>query len=163
MFDEYSFPPDAYPNSAEPILETYVYCSRAAASVDDVEVSRIIEYAQRHNAARGITGVLVFGSGIFFQWIEGPPIEVARLIANLHGDARHCDIVPLDRNVEQRERLYPSWEMEQVRAEDIREVLQEALGSAEDEANILALRRILEHLEAGALVSLRTTQSGRDL
>lgn len=154
MFDELGFPGDADLDSAAPTLYTFVYCSRAAEGVDDVEVGRIIESAQRHNLARGITGVLVFGSGVFFQWIEGPAAQMQNLIASLHGDSRHYDIVPLDRSEEKRERLYPNWEMEQVEADDIRAVLQDALGSAEHENNVATLRRILEHLASKPLDSV---------
>jgi Sensors of blue-light using FAD len=151
MFDEPGFPggndldPDAI------MLETFVYCSRAAEGVDAAEVSRLVAFSQSRNIAREITGVLVFGSGVFFQWIEGPPAEVRTLIANLHGDSRHHDIVTLDRSVEVRERLYPHWEMEQVEASDIREVLEDALETAEDQSNIAALHRILGHLASGQL------------
>jgi len=95
--------------------------------------------------------VLVFGSGVFFQWIEGPPAEVQSLIANLHSDTRHYDIVTLDQSVEKRERLYPNWEMERVDADDIRAVLEDALESAEDQNNIAALTRIIAHLDTGPL------------
>ena len=117
MFDEFVFPRGLEmddPSGA--ILETFVYCSRAAEGVDDVEVNRIIELSQGRNVERDITGVLVFGSGVFFQWIEGPPPAVKALIKRLNGDPRHYDIVPLDRSVEKRERLYPNWEMERVRS-----------------------------------------------
>ena len=154
MFDEYGFPGVADVDHAAPILETFVYCSRAAQQVDDVEVGRIIEWSQRRNVARDITGVMVFGSGVFFQWVEGPPAEVEKLIASLHGDPRHHDIVPLDRSVEKRARLYPNWEMELVGADDIRAVLEDALESAEDENNIAALKRILAHLDSGPLDSI---------
>ena len=154
MFDEFRFPRDPDVDYAAPVLGSFVYCSRAAEGVDDVEVDRIIEQSQRRNVERDITGVLVFGSGVFFQWIEGPPVEVENLIASLHGDPRHYDIVPLDRSVEKRERLYPNWEMERVGADDIREVLQDALGSADDENNIAALGRILKHLDLGPLDTL---------
>ena len=154
MFDEYGFPGVADVDHAAPILETFVYCSIAAQQVDDVEVGRIIEWSQRRNVARDITGVMVFGSGVFFQWVEGPPAEVEKLIASLHGDPRHHDIVPLDRSVEKRARLYPNWEMELVGADDIRAVLEDALESAEDENNIAALKRILAHLDSGPLDSI---------
>ena len=154
MFDEYGFPREADMDFAEPLLAMFVYCSRAAENVDDSEVDHIIKHSQRRNVARDITGVLVFGSGIFFQWIEGPPAQVEKLITSLNGDPRHYDIVPLDRSVEKRERLYPNWEMERVGADDIREVLQEALESAEDENNIAALRRILQHLDSGSLETI---------
>jgi hypothetical protein len=86
---------------------------------------------------------------------------VENLIASLHGDPRHHDIVALDRSVEKRARLYPNWEMELVGADDIRAVLQEALGSTEDENNIAALRRILEHLESGSVDTLHPSATKR--
>jgi hypothetical protein len=161
MFDEFGFPRDADSDYAAPILGTFVYCSRAAEGVDRAEVGRIIECSQRRNLARDITGVLVFGSGVFFQWIEGPPAQVENLIASLHGDSRHHDIVTLDRGVERRERLYPNWEMELVGADDIRAVLQDALESAEDENNIAALRRILDHLDSGPVNTLHASATKR--
>jgi len=151
MFDEIGFPRGPDLDYAAPILGSFVYCSRAAEGVDDDEVDRIVEWSQRRNVERDITGVLVFGSGVFFQWIEGPPVEVEKLIARLNGDPHHYDIVPLDRSVEKRERVYPDWEMERVAADDIRAVLQDALGSAEDVNNIAALKRILKHLDSGPL------------
>lgn len=154
MFDEFGFPADADFDYAAPLLATFVYCSRAAQGVDEVEVGRMVDLSQRRNVAREITGVLVFGSGVFFQWIEGPPAEVDTLIENLHNDPRHYDIVTLDRSVEKRERLYPNWEMERVGADDIRTVLKEALDSAEDENNIAALTRIVRHLDSGSLETL---------
>ena len=154
MFDEIGFPRGPDVDHDAQILDTFVYCSRAAAGVDDAEVDRIIEWSQRSNVERQITGVLVFGSGVFFQWIEGPPAEVSTLIKCLHGDPRHYDIVPLDRSVERRERLYPNWEMERVGADDIRAVLEDALDSAEDANNIATLKRILKHLDQGPLGTL---------
>ena len=154
MFDEFGFPGGADLDDAAPMLYTFVYCSRAAEGIDDVEVGRIVEAAQRRNLARGITGVLVFGSGVFFQWIEGPAAQMQNLIASLNGDPRHYDVVALDQSEEKRERLYPNWEMERVEADDIRAVLQDALGTAEDANNVAALKRILEHLNSGPLRSL---------
>ena len=154
MYDEPGFPRGTEPEDSGIVLETFVYCSRASEGVGDVEVDRIIEFSQRQNAARGITGVLVFGSGIFFQWVEGPPTEVRKLIVSLHGDSRHFDIVELDRSVDTRERLYPAWEMEPVEAEDIREVLQDALQSTDDALNVATLKRILEHLDSAPMASL---------
>ena len=152
MFDEIGFPRGAELDDAGlPALYHFVYCSRAADNVDDLEVGRIVEWSQRHNLTRGITGMLAFGSGVFFQWIEGPAAEVKKLIASLHGDSRHYDIVSLEQSEEKRERLYPNWGMEKVEAEDIRSVLEDALESNEDENNIATLKRILDQLTSGAL------------
>jgi hypothetical protein len=79
---------------------------------------------------------------------------VRKLMASLHGDPRHYDIVALDQSEEKRERLYPNWQMERVGADDIRAVLEDALESAEDESNIAALKRVLDHLATRALDTL---------
>lgn len=154
MFDEFGIPGGADLDEAAPTLYTFVYCSRAADGVDDAEVGRIVDSAQRRNLARGITGVLVFGSGVFFQWIEGPAAQIKGLIESLYRDPRHYDVVSLDWSEEKRERLYPNWDMERVGADDIRAVLQDALESAEDENNVAALRRILAHLASKPLDTL---------
>ena len=154
MFDEFGFPRGADLDDDAPTLCTFVYCSRAAEGVDNTEVGRIVESAQHRNLARGITGVLVFGSGVFFQLIEGPPAKIKKLSASLYRDPRHFDVVSLDWSEERRERLYPNWEMERVEADDIRTVLNDALETSEDETNVAALRRILEHLMSGPLSAL---------
>jgi Sensors of blue-light using FAD len=136
---------------AFPLLFNMVYCSRATAGVDDAAVARIIETARRWNPAQGITGLLVFGGGIFFQWLEGPRDNVTQLMANLKSDPRHERIVLLSSTEEVRERLFPDWDMELVTGADIRDVLLDALGDAKDESNTAALRLLLEQLDSGQL------------
>jgi len=132
---------------ALPPLYNLVYCSRAAPGVDDAAVARILESSRRNNPRHGITGLLVFGSGIFFQWLEGPRDSVTRLMGHLLGDARHDTIVRLSENEEPRERVFPDWDMELVDGADIRDVLTDALDEADSEQNIAALRQLLEELD----------------
>jgi hypothetical protein len=94
---------------------------------------------------------LVFGSGIFFQWLEGPRDRVTQLMNNIKRDARHDTIVPLSESEEVRERLFPDWAMELVTTEDIRTVLEDALSTAEDEKNVQALRLLVQQLDSSAL------------
>jgi hypothetical protein len=137
-----------------PLLYNVVYCSSATASVDAAAVDAIIAYARQHNPRHGITGLLVFGSGVFFQWLEGPMDNVRQLLANLRKDPRHESIVLLDESQEVRERLFPDWDMELVEAPQIRDVLEDALESAQDAGNVQALRRMLAQLDSGALRTL---------
>lgn len=106
----------------------------------------MVWWYQRRNVDRDITEVLVFGSGVFFQWIEGPPAHVKDPIASRHSDPRHYDMASLDQSVEKRERLYPNGQMELVGPNDILVVLQDGLEAAENENNIAALKRILAHV-----------------
>lgn len=139
--------------SALPPLYNLVYCSRAAPGVDDAAVARILATSRRNNPRQGITGLLVFGSGIFFQWLEGPRDSVTRLMEHLLRDARHDTIVRLSESEEPRERVFPDWDMELVDSADIRDVLTDALDEAEDAQNIAALRGLLEQLDTRQLGS----------
>ena len=139
---------------AFPPLYNVVYCSRATVGVGDADVDNIIATARRQNAEPGITGMLVFGSGIFFQWLEGPRHNVLALMALLRTDRRHENIVQLSEVEEVRERLFPDWDMELVTSDHIRDVLEDALASADDPRNAHALGQLLAQLDAGELSRL---------
>lgn len=139
------------PGHNPPLLYNLVYCSRASDGVDDDAVNQIIETSRRCNPARSITGLLVFGSGIFFQWLEGPRDSVLALLALLKKDPRHHTVVLLTSGEEVRERLFPDWDMELVTADAVRDVLVDALDSAQDPQNAESLRELLQQLDAGLL------------
>lgn len=139
---------------AFPVLYNLVYCSRATAGVDDAAVQRILASAHRRNPELGITGMLVFGGGVFFQWLEGARHNVLSLMDLLRADRRHESIVVLSEAEEVRERLFPDWDMELVTGEHIREVLQDALDSASDPKSAQALQQLLAQLDAGPLRAL---------
>jgi hypothetical protein len=155
MSDGVEQPNDELPSdSGLSLIYDLVYCSRATAGIDDDAVARIIEAAQRDNPRQGITGLLVFGGGIFFQWLEGPRERVTALMVRLRNDPRHNSIVQLSDSEEVRERLFPDWDMELVDTDDIRNVLEDALSTAEDPNNIRTLQALLEELDDGELASL---------
>ena len=132
---------------ATPLLYHVAYCSRAAEGVGDAEVAAIVASAKRWNPAHGVTGMLVFGSGVFFQWLEGPRVAVQRLMTMLRTDPRHHDVVALSESEEERDRLFPDWDMELVGPDHIRDVLADALESAEDADSIQVLTQLLEQLD----------------
>ena len=88
----------------------------------------------------------MFGSGVFFQWIEGPKAEVLDLVTLIEADRRHEMMVILSTDEEVRERIFPTWDMELVGTEDIQEVLQDALQTAQDEKSVDALQLMLDKL-----------------
>jgi hypothetical protein len=134
----------------EQLLYNVVYCSRASAGVDSADVDAIVATARRLNPALGITGILVFGSDVFFQWLEGPKTAVLDLMKRIETDRRHETIVVLNTGEEMRERVFPNWDMELVGVEDIQEVLLDALETVEDNKSIEALQLLLDKLEANA-------------
>lgn len=131
-----------------PLLYNMVYCSRAAADVDAAAVDRIVASAHRNNPRLNITGMLVFGEGIFFQWLEGPRASITGLMEQLRRDVRHSDLIVISEIEESRERLFPDWDMELVEAGHIREVLVDTLAVDHEPRNAAALRSLLAQLDA---------------
>ncbi|MGA0955115.1 MAG: BLUF domain-containing protein [Burkholderiaceae bacterium] len=132
------------------LLFNLVYCSRARTGVDGAQVDAIIVTSRRRNPVLGITGLLVFGSGVFFQWIEGPKAEVLGLMKLIEADPRHETVVVLSTSEEVRERVFPTWDMELVGTQDIQEVLKDALETAEDKKSVDALELLLAQCQAQA-------------
>jgi hypothetical protein len=72
----------------------------------------------------------------------------------IRGDGRHDSLVTLSETEEVRERLFPTWDMELVGADDIRGVLEDARSGALDARSAATLSRMLEHLDDGVLSPL---------
>ena len=87
---------------------------------------------------------------MFFQWIEGPKTEVIGLVKLIESDRRHEMMVTLSTDEEVRKRIFPSWDMELVDAENIQEVLQDALETAQDQKIVEALNLMLSKVQGHA-------------
>ena len=125
--EEHEEPDEPGQGDAPPsLLFQVAYCSRAAPNVDAAAVDRLVAAAREHNPRLGITGLLVFGGGIFFQWIEGPRDAVSRLMGRIQDDVRHESVVLLSESEEVRDRVFPFWDMELVAADDIRDAADQA-------------------------------------
>jgi len=132
-------------------IHNIVYCSRAVHDMDKEALEKIIATAKHHNPRFGITGLLVFGSGIFFQWLEGPKDNVSSLFKIISADPRHSNVVLLTKEDEFRERLFPNWDMELVAATDISAVLEDAMNEASDPKQKKALSNMLQELNKNAI------------
>ena len=146
--------PDLYDEpreGSETLLHNVVYCSRITSGLAEADVQAIIATARRYNPAHGVTGLLVYGGDIFFQWLEGPKKSVEQLMHNIRKDKRHNTLVELSVNEEVRERMFPTWDMELVQPDDIREVLQDALRDAKAAVNTKALRELMQRVEEAEL------------
>jgi len=141
---EYDEPAEAL---EEHLLFNLVYASTVSYGVSSADVDDIISASHRNNSLVGITGILVLGSGIFFQWIEGPKEEVMSLVKLIETDRRHELMTVLSTDEEIRERIFPSWDMELVDADHIQEVLQDALKTARDDRSVAALQLLLQKVQ----------------
>ena len=128
-------------------LHNLIYCSLASPGMDPAEIHQIIATAKHHNPRYGITGLLVYGSGIFFQWLEGPKDNVTSLMKIIGDDPRHLNVVVLSEEDEIRDRLFPDWDMELVEAAEIGDVLENALKEASDDKQKQMLAMFLQRLK----------------
>ncbi|HMN57130.1 MAG TPA: BLUF domain-containing protein, partial [Ottowia sp.] len=76
------------------MLVRLLYASRAVDQAPSA-IQAILDSARRHNADSGVTGLLVYGGGVFMQAIEGGRQAVSDLYGTISRDARHKDVALL--------------------------------------------------------------------
>jgi hypothetical protein len=91
-------------------VQTVVYRSRAVAPLSPPDLDHLVTKSQAHNRRDGITGVMLYDDGAFFQWLEGPRDKVGRLMNTISNDRRHTDIEVLNEK-SGRERMFGEWNM----------------------------------------------------
>ena len=137
----------------ETLLFSLAYCSRAVQHLSSADIEAIVSNARIHNSKCRITGWLVYGSGIFFQWLEGEREAVKRLMTSIAADTRHSTIVVLSESEEIRERLFGDWDMELVSAQDIRSVLADALAESTNRRSNEALLTLFKELDSRGVMA----------
>lgn len=87
-----------------------VYMSQATPGLEDADLQGILATARERNPARGVTGLLLYSNGVFFQLLEGPEPILIRLVGSIAGDPRNhsLEMLAIDRDVE---RLFDGWAM----------------------------------------------------
>jgi len=73
-------------------LCSVVYRSRAVSALSDFDLYRLVQTAQARNETESITGLMLYDDGRFYQWLEGPVDNVARIMRLIRTDRRHTDI-----------------------------------------------------------------------
>ncbi|MEM7342179.1 MAG: BLUF domain-containing protein [Actinomycetota bacterium] len=108
---------------SESDLVQCIYTSRLAAGYDDSELERILAKAKANNGPIGVTGMLLYEDGSFFQVLEGPRATVQKLYDKISKDRRHENVVKLiERPVTERD--FGNWTMgvAQVTMADLRDL-----------------------------------------
>ena len=86
------------------------YQSRAVIRPTKDALNRLLDVARKRNQCEGLTGLLVYNRGYFFQWLEGPSDALSRVWDSIQRDGRHCEIKVLREDVLVR-RFFESWDM----------------------------------------------------
>lgn len=87
-----------------------IYYSTARREQTDAELRDLLEVSRRWNSQRDITGLLLYGAGVFFQVLEGTEADVKSLFTKIQTDERHHNILrAAEREV--LERSFGDWAM----------------------------------------------------
>jgi len=97
-----------------------VYVSAGRKLFSDAEIVSLLDVSRRNNRAAGITGLMIYHDGSFFQALEGPEPAVTALYDRICRDTRHHRQMLLWQG-EVAERAFPNWNMGYSRFSDIAE------------------------------------------
>ena len=93
-----------------PTLTTIVYRSKAVRALSQVELRELMQVAQARNERESVTGLMLYDNNRFFQWLEGPPDSVERVMGSIRVDKRHRDLEILNSQPAQA-RTFDGWTM----------------------------------------------------
>lgn len=95
-----------------------IYVSNAKRGMGESEVAKILESSRRHNAAGGVTGLLVFHENRFFQVLEGEREVVRNIYKRIHKDQRHTAVRLVSEEMAEA-RAFPKWQMGYARPDEL--------------------------------------------
>jgi hypothetical protein len=92
-----------------------IYSSKAATPMQTDDLQELLDSARASNAAKGITGALIYAEGIFLQILEGDKVLLQELMAKIRRDLRHESVFVV-RESEVAKAIFGSWKMAYVSA-----------------------------------------------
>jgi EAL domain-containing protein (putative c-di-GMP-specific phosphodiesterase class I) len=93
-----------------PELVHLIYASAASRTFSRPELTELLEQARRKNARYGVTGMLLYSRGSFFQVLEGESATVDGLFRAITVDQRHSQVTLIIREAIPR-RAFGDWTM----------------------------------------------------
>ena len=92
-------------------LSAIVYRSRAIGPFSDTDLFYLLAHARDNNARLGLSGLIVYDRGTFFQWLEGPDEPLGQVWNKIRVDERHTEVeVLIDQQIPTR--LFEGWSMQ---------------------------------------------------
>ena len=87
-----------------------VYCSTSTRPFAATELAELLLLARQNNAGLGLTGMLLYAEGSFFQVLEGPAEAVDALYSKIELDTRHAKMTKIVQEPIRR-RVFDDWTM----------------------------------------------------
>jgi hypothetical protein len=113
-------------DSSDIELDQMLYCSLARDPLTESELDNLADQAARWNKLDKISGMIMYGDGVFVQLFEGPRDAVADLWARLLRDKRHHGVTQLFHRTEVQERSCDGFHLQMVPREQLKAIIHEA-------------------------------------
>lgn len=91
-------------------ISVLAYRSRAVTAPTRAGLDEILRSAQQRNRESGLTGLLIYDRGHYYQWLEGPKAALTRVWDSIRRDNRHSDFKIL-RQQSVPLRFFEGWDM----------------------------------------------------
>lgn len=92
------------------MVHQLIYSSEASPGLTDDDLQEILTDSRVDNAARGVTGALLFVDRVFLQILEGPAEAIAALMVKIERDPRHHSVTVFH-EADAPARIFDSWRM----------------------------------------------------
>ena len=87
-----------------------IYTSAASREFETEELAELLRASRENNARLGLTGMLLYAEGTFFQVLEGQPDVVDELYTKIKRDRRHEQVTLIIKETID-ERYFDDWTM----------------------------------------------------
>jgi hypothetical protein len=124
-------------------LYRLIYVSAAREEMSPAELDSILSVARKNNSPVGVTGLLLYHQGSFFQVLEGPKESVGHIFSAIEADTRHSGVIVLEARISSA-RVFPNWSMGYVKAHNLR---------SDQQANLVDLSNLVGRGEPAQLSS----------
>lgn len=94
----------------EPVLNSLVYVSSEVKPLNPEEISYLLNRARTRNSEYDVTGVLLYISSNFMQYLEGPEESLDFIFKLIQKDDRHTGVILVDQE-EIESRQFGDWSM----------------------------------------------------
>ena len=95
--------------SSDPVYHL-AYVSTETEPFSQIDLVELLAVARGANAERGVTGLLLYREGCFYQVLEGNEFAVNKTFNDIERDPRHQDVQVLFKG-ESESREFPDWQM----------------------------------------------------
>ena len=95
--------------SSDPVYHL-AYVSTETEPFSQIDLVELLAVARGANAERGVTGLLLYREGCFYQVLEGNEFAVNKTFNDIEQDRRHRDVQVLFKG-ESESREFPDWQM----------------------------------------------------